>query len=437
MNPNPLRPPLALLAALATVLACASCGKRADDPRASDDPATGTTLRFWHIMNYSGPEEVLAEAVERFEAAHPGVTVDMQTYDNDAYKTKLAVEMAGGEPPDVFFTWGGGGLASFAEGGKVLDLSAHLAERGWGERFLPAAMRICTVEGTPYAVPLDLSCVPLWYNEPMFEQHDLEPPATFDDLLALCKTLRAKGITPLALGNMKQWPGAFYFVYLAARHGGVDLFLDAAAGNEDARFDDETFVEAGKDLQALVDAKAFSTGFNGIETAQARTQFLHGRAAMLLMGTWLVARAEGENPEFVPDMACCAFPAVEGGAGDPGTVVGGVNCGFAVSAHSEHPELAVDLLRELTSARVAEQWCRIGRIPAVKVSENAPAGLPAPTKAAWELLHAAPALQPYYDQYLPPRLAEVHKSTTQALFAKTTTPEEAARKMAEAAAESR
>ena len=35
------------------------------------------TLTFWHIMNYSGPKEVLEGAVKRFEAAHPGVKVVM------------------------------------------------------------------------------------------------------------------------------------------------------------------------------------------------------------------------------------------------------------------------------------------------------------------------------------------------------------------------
>jgi hypothetical protein len=49
------------------------------------------------------------------------------------------------------------------------------------------------------------------------------------------------------------------------------------------------------------------------------------------------------------------------------------------------------------------------------------------------MLKAASSLQPYYDQYLTPRLAVEHKNTTQNLFAGVMTPEQAAAKMAAAA----
>ena len=276
------------------VLLLSGCGK---DPELDSGPAAGgreperpVSLTLWHIMNYSGPREVLAAAARRFEAAYPDTSVNIQTFANDAYKTKLAIEMASGNPPDVFFTWGGGPLAAFAASGQALDLTAALAVDGWGARFLPAALRICSVDERAYAVPLDLSCVVLWLNRDLFRSSGLEPPRTFAELLALCRQFRAQGVTPLALGNMKQWPGAFYFVYLAAREGGAPLFFEAAARRPGSQFDDPAFVRAGDRLRELVDVRAFSTGSNGIEDGQARTQFLNGRAAMYLMGTWLVAR---------------------------------------------------------------------------------------------------------------------------------------------------
>ena len=52
------------------------CGKA---PSGKEE-AAAKTLTFWHIMNYSGPKEVLEGAVKRFEAAHPGVKVIVQTF---------------------------------------------------------------------------------------------------------------------------------------------------------------------------------------------------------------------------------------------------------------------------------------------------------------------------------------------------------------------
>lgn len=422
-----------VIACLVLLAAGAGCGERR--PAAPAVPPGATSLTFWHIMNYEGPREVLDAAVRRFQAANAGVDVHVQTFDNDAYKTKLSIEMASRTPPDLFFTWGGGGLAAFAEAGRVRDLTDALRQNAWRERFLDQPLDFCSRGGRVYAVPVDLSCVVVWYNAELFQAQGVTPPQTFDELLDLCRKLRAKGITPLALGNMPQWPGAFYFTYLAARTGGTPLFLDAAARRPGRAFNDPAFVRAGELLRTLVECKAFSTGCNGIDDSQARTQFLNGDAAMYLMGTWLVARVEKEKPEFLPKLKCFAFPTVAGGAGGAESIVGGVNCAFALSSTCRAPEQAVELLRALTSDEVGRAWCRIGRIPALRTRDADAAQLPAPTQTALALLRGAAVIQPYYDQYLPPRLAEEHKKTTQGLFALTLTPAEAADRMEKCARE--
>ena len=48
------------------------------------------------------------------------------------------------------------------------------------------------------------------------------------------------------------------------------------------------------------------------------------------------------------------------------------------------------------------------------------------------LVEQAPNVQLWYDQYLAPSVAEVHKDTSQALFALSITPEEAARQLQQA-----
>lgn len=417
---------------------CLCCGCKESAPE-----ETGrVTLRLWHI--YGGGEgaqnarerKVLDNAIRRFETLHPNVSVKTETFPNDAYKSKLNIEIVSGTPPDVFFTWGGGPLAELARARRVVDLTDALKQHRWRERILPAPLGFCTVNEKTYAVPLDLSCVPLWYNADLFQRHNLTPPRTFDQLLSVCAALRKKNITPLALGNMKQWPGAFYFIYLASRTGGSQLFFDAAARLPGKKFDDPAFVKAGALLQQLVQADAFSPGFNGIMHDQARAQFFGAKAAMYLMGTWLVAKTE-QVPDFLPKMKCIPFPTTPNGKGDPTTIVGGVNCAFAAATTGKHPQLAIALLRSLTSEQTAAEWCAIGRIPALTVPPDTLKKLPQPTQAALNLLHRAKFLQPYYDQYLPPHLAKAHKDTTQELFAGTLTPQDAASRMEQHAQEKR
>jgi len=402
------------------------------------EPGPGKTkLSFWHIMNYEGPREVLQRAVDRFEAAHPGVEVEVVSFQNDPFKQKLAIEMAGGTPPDIFHTWGGGVLAAYARGGKVLDLTDALQRDAWKDAFNPTALGFCTFDGRTWAVPLDISVVPVWYNTQIFGPHGLKPPRTFAELKNTCVKLRAAGVIPLALGNKDQWPGAFYFIYLATRLAGVDKFEDAAAGKAGASFTDPAYIEAGRRLRELVDLKAFPEGFNGMDDNQARAMFTRGKAAMYLMGNWLIARLRTEDPAFLEQLDCFPFPAIAGGKGAPDTMVGGTNAAFAVSATCRRPDLAIDLLRSLTAPDTVKDWITsANRLPAGGGDAEL-AALPAPAKRALDLLRAASRIQLYYDQYLPPPVAQAHKETTQALFAGTMTPDDAAKKMDTVAVENR
>lgn len=414
-----------LMAMAAAALMVTGCGQ---SEKKNADGAAPAVLTFWHIMNYAGPREILAAAARRFEADHPGFRVDIQSFENDAYKTKLAVEMASGNPPDILFTWGGGPLADYAKAGKVLDLTAVVSENGWRERFIDQALALCSSDGRVYALPLDLSVVLLWCNRELFATHGLEYPEDVQDMLTLGEAFRAKGVDACALGNMKQWPGAFYFAYLANRCGGTDLFM--AAAQDRARFADPAFVRAGELLKQLIGAGVFPVGFNGLDDGPARARFLREKSAMLLMGSWVVARIKDEQPEFLNKLEARPFPQVAGGAGADDVVLGGVNCGFAVSSSCRYPKEATALLRYLTDEQVVDAWCRIGRIPALKTTAAQEEALPGPTRQALKMLAGASSLQPYYDQYLTPRLAVVHKNSTQNLFAGTMSAAEAAQAMA-------
>ena len=55
-------------------------------------------------------------------------------------------------------------------------------------------------------------------------------PKTWDDLLAACKTLKDKGVDPIALGSKNRWPAQFWFDYLLLRTAGPGLPRQADVG---------------------------------------------------------------------------------------------------------------------------------------------------------------------------------------------------------------
>lgn len=88
----------AVAVAAISVLATACTGQ--SEAGASDDPNAKTTINFWH--GWSAPAEVKAveDNIDRFEKAHPNITVKVSGNINDD-KLNQALRAGGSDGPDV------------------------------------------------------------------------------------------------------------------------------------------------------------------------------------------------------------------------------------------------------------------------------------------------------------------------------------------------
>jgi len=387
------------------------------------------TLTVWDIYPEGQPfRKVLDGAIERFKAANPGYVVKVVSYgDMSNYKTKFATMLAAGaKDVDVFQTWGGGQLATYARRGQVLDLTPAMKKDNWQARFSDASLNFVSADDKVWGVPVELANVLVYYNKSMFEKYGLKVPTTFDELLSVCQVLKGKGIIPMALAlNKAEWVGDLYYQYLVTRVGGLDPFRKAIAREEGGSFKDPTFVEAGKLLQTMVDAGCFQEGFMGAEYASMRQLFAQEKAGMILMGSWLPGQLATEAPDFLPKMDYFRFPVVKGGKGKITEVVGGTNAAFAITKACKYPEAALALVKEFSSEKTAADVLGIAkRLPAIKY--NFPASIDALTVRVAGELNNSTGIQLYYDQSSTPSLAQTHLSALISLFAKKTTPEKMA-----------
>ena len=101
-------------------------------------------------------------------AAHPNVTIDIQVNENEAFKTKLTTLLQQGDVPDLFQTWGGGGLRQQVEAGLVKDITRRHRAPG-RTRSTPAPSACTQVDGKNYGIPFDLGLVGFWYNTKAFD----------------------------------------------------------------------------------------------------------------------------------------------------------------------------------------------------------------------------------------------------------------------------
>ena len=88
----------------------------------------------------------------------------------------------------------------------------------------------------------------------------------------------------------------FFYSYLVMRIGGEHALADAKAG-KDGGFKSATFVEAGKRLRELGALEPFQPGCLSTKHAESAGMFGDGKAAMDLMGHWLLGMQAPELDE--------------------------------------------------------------------------------------------------------------------------------------------
>jgi raffinose/stachyose/melibiose transport system substrate-binding protein len=424
---------------LALVLSACSSGA-SPSTSASTAPSTGpssaattepskaaeaVTITWYHIQNNDPGLSLWKKLADEYTAAHPNVKIDIQVNENEAFKTKLTTLLQQGDVPDLFQTWGGGGLRQQVEAGLVKDITGDIAS--WKDTINPGALGMYAVDGKNYGVPFDLGLVGFWYNTKTFTDAGISaPPKTWAEFLTTVQTLQSKGITPIALAGKDTWTGAFYWAYLAVRNCG-QAGMDKAVTSGD--WSDPCFVKAGEQFKQLIDLKPFQKGFlaapwDGAGSGAAAMATYNG--AMQLMGQWLPgtvnansggSRAMGEGLGWFP------FPAVDGGAGDPFDGLGGGN-GFAVG--KDAPAETVDFLHYLVSLDAAKQWGALnsGILPTTVGSESS---VTDPTmKSVLEGRAKAKFVQLYLDQATSPELGGAINEAVATLYAGTGTPESVA-----------
>jgi raffinose/stachyose/melibiose transport system substrate-binding protein len=397
--------------------------------------ALAQTIEVWHIyVSNHQTRPTLDHAIERFEAANPGVKIESVPIVNDEYKTKLMISMGAGDEPDIFLSLGGGPLLEYVNPGKVWDMKDALEETGLKDNFMDVTLGPVNFNGGIYGVPLNnVVGAAIFYRTDIFERLGLEIPTTLEELYEVAEVLKANNIYPFTLANFNRWTGSMFFMYLVDRIGGPETF-ENAANRTGGAFNDEPFVRAGEIIQDMVDAGFFPPGFNSMneDYGQSRTLLYTGQAAMYLMGSWATATITTENPDVLENIDFFLFPAVEGGKGDPTNMIGTPgNNYFSISNKCENKELALEFLRYMTDSTSAELLVQANAIPPF-VGGGDLLTNPLMIKL-FETVQAANNVQLWYDQYLPPELAQVHLDTTQAIFGGTMTPQEAADAMEAAA----
>lgn len=397
--------------------------------------ASAEELTFWNVQAEGYDLEIINEAVEKFNSTtESGYTVVNVPTQNEAYKEKLVIAMSSGECPDMYSHWSGGPMIEYIESGFAQDITEQFNSTELPERLMQGSIAQATYNDKIYAVPYnDISISGIYYNKTIFADLGLEVPTTIGELEAVCDTLVENGIVPFALANSTKWTGSMYFMNLATRYGGLEPFEKAAAG--EGSFEDECFIWAGEKIQEWVQKGYFPEGVNALseDDGQARQLLYTGEAAMTCIGSWYTQTIKSDSEEFFDEnIGWFKFPAYEGSPDvDDSIIVGTVGDNFiSFNCEGEKLDAAIEFASILVGDEMVEFAAERGRMKPVNgVEEYATEPV---TQAIMEAVSNASSIQLWYDQYLPPAVANAHLDGLQEVFGLTKTPAEAQAMMQEA-----
>jgi raffinose/stachyose/melibiose transport system substrate-binding protein len=377
-------------------------------------------LRWWHVNSDEPAQKVLNEIAEEFEASHPGVDVRVTALENMEYKPKLSLEFSSGSPPELFHSWGGGGMAEQVEAGYLRDISAWINSPTWKGRASRIALDLYSYKGKNYGFPQDLGAVGFWYNEDLLAKVGYKAfPERWEGLIELCAALKKAGITPIALGFADRWPVMFYWVYLSLRLGGPGLFDDILAGRRG--FDDPAVLRGGAMMRELYLKGFFPDTAIGDDFPSQSRLMGDGKAAMQLMGQWALAvqaQSSDGGAALSGLMRFAPFPAVQGGKGSTGDAMGGGN-GFVVGAGA--PDEAIELLEYFARPENLARY--FAAFPAVPTVDGVPIEAPG-LRYVKDYLGSASSFCLYPDQLFPLEIGTLLNETSARVMLGEISPEE-------------
>jgi len=341
MTPRRLTRVAATATTLLLATSLAACGS--SGPGGSSDVA-----QVWALQD-AALNPIEQSSIDRFNEASDAGEAKLVTFGNDPYKQRLRTAIGSANSPDVFFNWGGGNLKEYVDAGKVEDLTPLLDENPeLADAFLPSVLAGGQLDGKTYGLPMrGVQPVLLFTNQKVLEGAGItEPPATWEDLLTDVDKLKAAGIEkPIALAGSQPWTELMWAEYLLDRIGGPEVFQNIRDGKGEG-WNDPAVLQAMTMIKELIDRGGFGTGYQstGYDVGGSGTLLATDKSGFHLMGSWDYTTQLNNNPEFVTsgNLGYAAFPAVEGGQGDPSNLVGNVSNFYSVVKGSQAKDAAMD-----------------------------------------------------------------------------------------------
>jgi N-acetylglucosamine transport system substrate-binding protein len=247
-------------------------------------------------------------AINVNENLYPALYPDAQiTYaGTQRLQEQFQARIVDGNPPDVMNNAGAGSFntTTLYNDGQLADLGDLMAAPAYGQEGVTFADSLSegsqadgVFDGTQAVLKYVFGTYGVWYNQALFAEKGWTYPETWDEMLALCQTIKDEGErAPWTYQGLYPDYIRRVFDELVFKAGGWDaqLKLDNLAADAWT----QPVVKPAMDaIRALWDNEYIMEGTEGLSHTESQTFWLEGEAVFIPCGSWL----ENEMKDVIPE----------------------------------------------------------------------------------------------------------------------------------------
>ncbi|AEV84094.1 ABC transporter substrate-binding protein [Actinoplanes sp. SE50] len=324
------------------------------------------------IFNGGFGEDYAREHEARYRQRYPRARIRHSATQQIA--ETLQPRFVAGDPPDVVDNSGGSQIDfnALVGQGALADLTDLLDAPSLDDptvrvrdTLLPGIVEVGSYGGRFLTLNYAYSAYGIWYSRKLFEARGWSYPRTWDEMIALCRRIKAAGIAPWTYPGVHARYMSWPILAAAAKLGGLGV-LKAIDNLEPGAWRHEAVRTAAEAYRQLAVDGFLQPGAAGMDHIQAQTEWCRGRAAFVSCGSWLENEMRSVTP---PDFAMTVAPTPSFTATDsmPFTAFRGTGSEpFIVPAKAKNVRGGLEYLRIMLSRTAAAAFTtRVGSLTAV------------------------------------------------------------------------
>jgi glucose/mannose transport system substrate-binding protein len=205
----------------------------------------------------------------------------------------LATRLAQNDPPSSWQGHAGQELiGTYVSAGQIEPLNDLYQQQGWLDVMPDLLIQNISQGGNIYSVPVNIHRANvIWYIPAKLTEWGIQAPTTWDEFLTTAATLKAAGVTPLAMGE--QWTSMHLFETVLLGVLGPDKYNALWSGGDWSSVDVTGALDTFKSVLENTNSDASTLSWD-----QAAQLVIDGDAAFTVMGDWAEGyfKSQGLDP---------------------------------------------------------------------------------------------------------------------------------------------